>query len=346
MSKAVSNNNQTVTHATQNRILVLGPAWVGDMVMAHSLIQMLSLESDTIIDVAAPAWSAKIASRMKEVSNVIPMNLPHGKFNLKLRYEIAQQLKKNNYTHAYVLQNNWKSALIPFFANIPKRIGFLGEYRWGLLTDTLYGRKKIKRTVDQYRALGTTNKIQIKPELKPMPKLEADTQQAYALAEQFNVTLSKPLLALCPGAEYGPSKQWPADYFIELAKAAMENGWQVCLLGSKKDKIVAALIQNAVPNLINVVGKTDLLEAIDLLSLAKTVVSNDSGLMHIASALNKKVIAIYGATHSDVAPPLTTQGHILEINNLACRPCKKRVCPLGHHDCMRGIRPEEVLAAL
>jgi heptosyltransferase-2 len=243
-----------------------------------------------------------------------------------------------------VLPNSWKSALIPFFAGIPRRTGYIGELRWGLLNDARkLDKTRLRMTVQRFVALAASdNGI---PEYA-FPRLSISTAQQQAVCEKFGIGSDRKILALCPGAEYGPAKRWPVEHFAAVAQAMQAQGWQVWLLGSDKDKPVTSQI-NALSGQVcwDFAGTTDLAEAVDLMSLAAVVISNDSGLMHVAAALDKKLIALYGSSDPGFTPPLHKDAVIINLK-LDCSPCFKRDCPLGHTHCLTGIAPERVLAAI
>ncbi|MGZ8915948.1 MAG: lipopolysaccharide heptosyltransferase II, partial [Methylobacter sp.] len=281
------------------KILVVGPFWVGDMVMAQSLfITLKKVLSECRIDVLAPAWSFSLLERMPEVSKAIAMPLTHGEFGLPARIRLGRQSASEKYDQAILLPNSWKSALIPFFAAIPVRTGFLGEGRWGLLNDIgMLDEKSLTMTVQRFVALGLPGSTSLPPEY-PIPALTIEPGRQQAVIQKFNLTPpSAKVLALCPGAEYGPAKRWPASYFAEVVRHKLDQGWQVWIFGSDKDKEVAELINKAALGFCtDFTGRTTLAETVDLLSLANTVVTNDSGLMHVAAALDKKIIALYGSS--------------------------------------------------
>lgn len=320
------------------------------MVMAQSLFMTLKDAYPACrIDVLAPAWSLPLLERMPEIAKRIVNPLQHGEFNLMARFKLGRGLQAENYDQAIILPNAWKAALIPFFAKIPKRTGFIGECRWGLLNDARkLDKHKLTMTVQRFVALGLAYDAPQPPEFK-QPFIPANTIGQAAVIQKFGLTMDSKILALCPGAEYGPSKRWPAEYFANVAQAKIGQGWQVWLLGSDKDKEAAEAIATLTDNQCrNFIGLTTLTEAVDLLSLSNTVVANDSGLMHLAAALGKKIIAIYGSTPPDFAPPLSDSAQSVSLH-LPCSPCRKRVCPLypvGHPDhtqCLTGIRPEQIL---
>ncbi|MDD5228142.1 MAG: lipopolysaccharide heptosyltransferase II [Methylococcales bacterium] len=329
------------------KILIIAPSWVGDMVMAQSLFIALKENNPNCqIDVLAPAWSLGLLARMPEVSQTFVIPLTHGEFNVKARFLLGRKLRVEKYDQAIVLPNSWKSALIPFFANIPKRTGFLGEARFGLLNDARKLDKSVlTMTVQRFVALAeSTSPL---PPFKggmcfKFPLLNVIELQQKTVIDKFNLRLSQPILVLCAGAEYGSAKRWTETHFAELASQKIAEGWQIWLIGSEKDKFVTEEINKLTGwQCQDFTGKTDLTEAVDLLSLAHTVVSNDSGLMHVAAALNKKVVAIYGSSDPKFTPPLHADAKIVTLN-LPCSPCFKRDCPLQHRRCLTDILPTQI----
>lgn len=330
-----------------DRTLVVAPSWVGDMVMAQACLQAIKQHfPHTLVDVLAPEWCNAIALRMPEVSRTFALPVKHGELALKKRYRLAKALSEHAYQRCYVLPNSFKSALIPFFANIPRRIGYRGEWRYGLLNEVRHlNKKKFPLMVQRYNALGYAKEAMpatfFRPSLKVSPHERESTRVRHQLVSQ------KPVLILCPGAEFGPSKQWPLPHYAQVAQHYLDQAWQVWVLGSKKDSELTANIKmrlHSAQCYRDLAGQTSLSEAIDLMSAADLVISNDSGLMHIASALDKNLVALYGSTDPGFTPPLHAKVKILK-ETLACSPCFKRTCPLHHHHCMTRLSVEKVLQA-
>jgi heptosyltransferase-2 len=330
------------------KILVVGPSWVGDMVMAQSLfITLKNTHPDCQIDVLAPSWTLSLLQRMPEVNEAIIMPVPRGRFALMERIELGKSLRAAGYDQAILLPNSWKSAIPTFFGNIPLRTGYIGECRWGLLNDARkLDKKQLTMTVQRFVALGLPADAPMPPQC-PQPALAISQDRQQAVIDKFQLApKSGAILALCPGAEYGPAKRWPPEHYAEVARQKIADGWQVWLFGSEKDQNDAAQINQAVAGVCtDFTGRTSLDEAVDLMSLADAVVSNDSGLMHVAAALDKKVIAVYGSSDPGFTPPLNGKARIVTLN-LDCSPCFKRECPLGHGQCLTGISPEQVLEAI
>jgi heptosyltransferase II len=332
---------------SNTKILVVGPSWVGDMVMAQSLFMVLCEQFPNCeIDVMSPGWSLPLLARMPEVRDGLEMPLGHGQLQLGLRRKLGKSLIEKHYDRVYVLPNSLKSALIPFWAKIPMRTGYVGELRWGLLNDARkLDKKALTKTVQRFVALAL-EKTSTPPQTWPYPKLTVNDDDVTDALNRMGLNRDKPVLALCPGAEYGPAKRWPEKHNAAVAKVMRDKGWQVWIFGSEKDQPVGEAIQHMVgEGCVDLTGKTSLADAIDLMSLSKIVISNDSGLMHVAAALGCKVIAIYGSSDPGFTPPLHDQAEILTLN-LDCSPCFKRECPLGHLNCLNDLSPERVLDIL
>lgn len=331
------------------KILVVGPSWVGDMVMSQVLYRHLQqTRPGVIIDVAAPAWSEPILERMPEVSRAITKPIGHGEPAIGRRWKLGRALRAENYDQAIMLPNSFKSALIPFFAGIPRRTGWRGEMRYGLLNDMrILNEQALPLMVQQFAALGQDASA-VLPEILPAPRLVVDEAQATACREKFRIAADVPILALCPGAEFGSAKRWPAEYYGQLAKQFLDRGWQVALFGSANDQPVTAEIVSAAggsERCFDLAGRTQLAEAVDMLSLATAVVSNDSGLMHIAAALARPLVVIYGATSPGFTPPLNDNSSVV-VSEIDCAPCFQRECPLGHHKCMRDTPVDQLTGKL
>ena len=301
------------------RTLVVAPNWIGDALMAQPLLARLG----GTIDVLAPPWVAPVVRRMPEVAEVIEAPLRHGALQLGERWRLARQLKRRGYERAVVLPNTWKSALVPFMAGIPERVGYVGEMRYGLL-NSLHKNKKSPMP-EHYAVLGTGS-----GQHRPLQVSSEEIKEAKA-----RHGIQGDYVVFCPGAEYGPAKRWP--YFGELAAALQAP---VVLLGSKNDEPAAAGIRGK-----NLVGKTSLDDALRLIAGASAVVSNDSGLMHVAAALGRPQVALFGSSSPEHTPPASDRARVLWLR-LECSPCFERECPLGHFRCMKEMGVDQVLAAL
>lgn len=338
-------------HSVVNRqikILVVGPAWVGDMVLAQSLFKVLKQRHpDSRIDVVAPAWTLPVLERMEDVDEGIALPIKHGELALGKRFQIGRTLREREYDWSIVLPNSFKSAIVPYAAHAKRRTGFVGELRYGLLNDARkLDKRALPRTVDRFVSLAL-NPGEPLPETLPMPRLLAHREKMlHALNAIEHAMPEVPVLALCPGAEYGPAKRWPIEYFAELARAKLAAGWEVWLFGSERDTpVTSAIDQLTGGRCLDLGGRTSLAEAIDLLSLATVVVSNDSGLMHIAAALDRRMVALYGSSDPRHTPPMSDKAKVLYLG-IECSPCFERECPLKHLNCLKGITPQQVLAAM
>jgi len=303
-----------------SRILVVAPNWIGDALMAQPLLSRLK---GATIDVLAPPWVAPVARRMPEVRDVISADLRHGTLQLRDRWRLARTLK-GRYDSAFVLPNSWKSALIPFLARIPRRIGYLGEMRYGLLNVI---RKKTGAPMPQhYAALAGGAELSA-------PRLRVSAPEIEEVKRRFGI--DGRYAVLCPGAEYGPAKRWP--YFKETAERL---GMPSVIVGAAKDRAAAAGIRGK-----DLVGRTTLDEAICLIAGAALVLSNDSGLMHVAAALERPQVALFGSSSPLHTPPASSRARVLWLR-LECSPCFERECPLGHFRCMKDISVDRVLAEI
>jgi heptosyltransferase-2 len=329
------------------KYLIVGPSWVGDMVMAQSLfIDLKERQPACQIDVLAPAWTAALLDRMPEVANLIQANFNHGQLSLGERVNLGRSLRINNYSHAIVLPNSIKSALVPWIAKIPIRIGFVGEQRWGLLNDIRkLDKQRLPMTVQRFLALaGPKDAPPRTLKLIPTPFLKVQNTEVLALLERNQLSKQGEVLVLCPGAEFGASKQWPARYYAEVANHYLDLGWKVWLMGSQSDVESGQQINQLCGSAcVELAGQTTLPEAVDLLSCANLVVSNDSGLMHIAAALQIPLVAVYGSTDPGHTPPLS-DNHVIARLGLDCSPCFKRQCPLQHLDCLNKLMPSQIIA--
>lgn len=325
-------------------ILVVGPSWVGDMVMAQALFMRLRQRHPGVaIDVLAPGWSLPILARMPEVRAGIELPLRHGELNIGARRRLGRALHSRQYEQAIVLPNSWKSALVPYFAGIPRRTGYRRELRYGLLNDLrTLDKAVLPRTVQQYVALGEESAPRQAPAVPP-PRLRTDPARIATLQRELDLDADRPAVALMPGAEYGPAKRWP--YYDALAGRLAGQGRQVWILGSAKEKELGQSIAQGRPHIYDLCGRTQLADVVDLLGAAAAAVSNDSGLMHVASAVGTPLVALYGSSSPKMTPPLSPGAKVLYLG-LDCSPCFERECPLGHFNCLRQMSVEQVVEAL
>ena len=338
------------------KILVIGPSWVGDMMMSQSLYRTLKAEYPSAeIDVMAPAWCRPLLARMPEVNQALAMPLGHGALGLGERRRLGRALRANRYDRAYVLPNSFKSALVPFFADIPQRTGWRGEMRYGLLNDVrVLDKAAFPLMVQRYVALaydkGRIQRADDLPQPLLWPQLQVSDEEIADTTAAFNLTDSRPIVGFCPGAEFGPAKRWPHYHYATLAQRLIENGYQIALFGSAKDheageQIRAALQEDARDFCLNLAGKTQLEQAVILIAACRAVVSNDSGLMHVAAALNKPLIALYGPSSTDFTPPLSDKARVIRLIS-GYHKVRKGDAEQGYHQSLIDIQPQQVLDAL
>ncbi|HZF20227.1 MAG TPA: lipopolysaccharide heptosyltransferase II [Burkholderiales bacterium] len=326
------------------KILIVAPNWIGDALLAQPLFaRLLQKFPGASIDALAPGWTAAVLRRMPEIADVIDAPFDHGELKLAERWRLARALRGQAYDQAFVLPNTLKSALIPFFAGIPLRTGFTGELRYGLLNGVhRLDEKALPLMAERYAQLAEEPGS---PPARPLAEvgLRVDQANLAAALKRLGLSRAKPVVAFCPGAEYGPAKRWPARYFAELATKLAAQDRVVWLFGSGKDtEIGEEIVRLSMGAVVNLCGRTDLASAIDLLSLAEVVVSNDSGLMHVAAAVGRPVVALYGSSSPDHTPPLS-RTHRIVRTGIDCSPCYARECPLGHFKCMNELTPARVL---
>lgn len=329
------------------KILIVAPSWIGDTILAQPLFSRLHEKHAGLhLDVLAAGWSAPLLARMPEVREVIDSPFRHGEFNFAARLQLARQLRTTGYDEAIVLPNSWKSALIPFLAGIPKRTGYVGEQRYGLINNRhRLDDKRHPRLADRYVRLADDPGRHPHLSLR-RPHLSSSREQQRATRAALGLPLDRAPVVFCPGAEFGPAKRWPARYYATLATAVGHVDDPVWLVGSPKDEAVGRKIEElARGTAINLCGRTTLEQAIDLLAGARHVVCNDSGLMHIAAALDRPLVAVFGSSSFGYTPPMSPTAKIVSLE-LKCSPCFKRECPEGHLYCLNDLTPDRVLAAM
>ena len=330
-----------------SRTLIVAPNWIGDALLAQPLFARLREQRPgERIDALAPPWTAPVLGRMPEIDEVIQSPFDHGEFKLAARWRLGRRLKERGFARAIVLPNSWKSALVPFFAGIPERIGYVGEARYGLLNVIhKLDEKALPLMAERYAKLAEDPS---EPPQRPLPRVRLRVDEANLIINigRLGLDRSRPVVAMCPGAEYGPAKRWPTRHFATLARKLRARGKTVWLFGSQKDRPVAdeivALSDGAC---VNLCGRTNLASAIDLMSVAQCVVTNDSGLMHVAAARGRPIVALYGSSSPHHTPPLSPNARLVTLS-LECSPCYQRECPLGHFKCLNDLEPERVAAEI
>jgi len=325
------------------KILVVAPSWIGDTVLSQPLFKLLHARHPGLaLDVIAPPWTLPVLRRMPEIRQAGAHNFMHGELQLPDRYALGRRLARERYDEALILPNTLKSALVPLFARIRKRTGYRGESRWLVLNDLRQlDEQALPQIAQRYAALGLPAGAQL-PRPLPLPRLAVDHAARLQTLEQLGLASAGQAVAFCPGAEYGPAKRWPAPYFAELARKLAAGGHPVWLIGSSNDAPVGEEIVRLAPGTcLDLCGKTTLDQAIDLLASARLVVTNDTGLMHVAAAVGTPLLALYGSSTPAFTPPMSERATIMKLD-IPCSPCFERTCPLGHFDCMNRLRPENV----
>ncbi|UCH47386.1 MAG: lipopolysaccharide heptosyltransferase II [Betaproteobacteria bacterium] len=317
------------------RALVVAPSWIGDAVLSQPLLARLAAQRpESAIDVFAPKWVLPVYVRMPEVARTIENPFGHGQLALGQRRRVGRALAQNGYSHAYVLPNSLKSALVPWFAGIARRVGYIGEMRYLLLNDRRpLDKQRLPLMVERFAWLAQPATSELD---RPVahPRLHVAANEFSETCQHLELGSPRRLACFCPGAEFGPAKRWPAGHFADLAKRLADKGYAVWLLGSAADKPVGdEIARSSGGSAINLCGTTSLDQAVVLLSGAHLVVTNDSGLMHVAAALERPTIAIYGSSSPSFTPPLSDVARVVKLD-LPCSPCFARTCPLKHFDCM------------
>jgi heptosyltransferase-2 len=329
------------------RTLVISPNWIGDAVMAQPLLRLLKqAHPESAIEVLAPPQVVPVWRRIREADHIMVTPFRHRALQLGERLRTAHRLRQRGYDAAYVLPNTLKYALIPWLAGIPQRVGYKGEMRYGMVNVMHHDDAPPRSMVPFYAALAH-EPGQLPPGGLQRPSLVVAGEETEAICRRLDIALDRPLVAFAPGAEFGIAKRWPPAHYGELAArvAGALPGVQIALLGSPNDRATCEQVQSyaghAAGSVLNLAGRTSLDEAIALVAQTTAMVSNDSGLLHIASALNRPVVGLYGSTDPTYAPPLSEVARTISLK-LECSPCRKRECPLGHHDCMNKMSVERV----
>jgi heptosyltransferase II len=325
-------------------ILIVPYMWIGDFVRCHSVVTVLRRRfPDRPVDLLATTLCAPLADYMPGVRQAIVADLPRGRLALSLQTALAERLKREGYGMALTIPRTWKSALAPFLAGIPQRVGFAGEARFLLINDVRFGERKLPRMVDRCAMLALPRGAE-RPAQWPMPELKVAASEAAAWRARRGLAADgRPVVALAPGA-VGPSKRWPSASYAALARQLTADGISVWILGGPGEKSLAAEIAGD-SGARDLTGD-DLRDAILALASASAAISNDSGLLHVAAALGIPSIGIFGPTSPWHWAPLNPLAAVVETRSaLDCRPCHKPECRLLHHRCMRDIVPEQILAA-
>tara|TARA_X000000368_G_scaffold54958_1_gene39033 strand:- start:3086 stop:4105 length:1020 start_codon:yes stop_codon:yes gene_type:complete len=333
------------------KFLIVGPSWVGDAVMAQTLYKLIKESNvNSKIEVLSPNWSIPILERMEEVSRSIISPFNHGELRIKSRFDFGRELREEGYERAIIMTNSLKSSLIPFFAKIPVRTGWLGEMRFGLINDF---RSKDKSNyplmIEQFAKL-SINPIKDLNKSLPYPSLTIDSDNLKEQLIKLEIDSEKPSIAICPGAEFGPAKRWPSNYYAEVCNEYLSRSWNILVFGSNNDEKIGNNIQKRIDKdlsdqFFNLIGKTSLIDVIDLLSHCKKVVTNDSGLMHIAAAVDTPLVAVYGPSSPQFTPPLI-DNHVVLRKSEGFDSIREGSEEHGYHESLIAIKPIEVLEGL
>ena len=332
--------------------LLIAPQWIGDAVMTQPLLAALHTQGHRLTVGALP-WVAPVYRAMAEVHRVIEFPFVHGRLQLSERRQLAKSLR-GQFQDAVVCPNSFKSALLPWLAGIERRTGYRGEARWGLLTHTLPNPPRHDRgsMVAHYLALAGISVPAVSKSRRPVLQVSPDTRIAVLGSWGLH---ANGYYVFAPGAEYGPAKRWPAPHFAELAGRLDAP---VVLLGSAHeaplcDEIVRLAQRVRTGTCISLAGRSGLDESLALVAGARAVVSNDSGLMHIAAALGTPQVALFGSSNPRHTPPLSDTARVLWLKDdavysppLDCAPCYARSCPLGHTRCLQDLTPQRAAEAL
>ena len=319
---------------SNTRILIVAPAWVGDLVMSFTLMSALKeINKDAIIDLLVNENLSGLARCLPNVSKLIISETRHGKLSLFYRIKLGLKLRENKYSQCYILPNSFKSSIIPFVAKIKNRIGYLGEFRYGLINKVVESLDRKEGMVNRY--LNLINE-RYHPGLRPRI-----TPMTYKNIPNQKFAFKKNYVVFCPDAEFGPSKKWPIHKWLDLAKSISDRH-QVIFVGLDKS-ISTHIEQLGSANILDLMGRTSITDVLHIIKLSSCVVSNDSGLMHVAAALDRPVVAIYGSSSPIYTPPLISdEQKITHYEGLSCSPCFKKICPLGHTNCLINISVDNV----
>jgi len=320
------------------KLLIIPQNWLGDIVMSQTLLKRVKSENpNTEIDILVNSTFKSLVERMPEINKAVILDSGHKELGLLKRLNLARRIK-GNYDQSIVLSRSIKSALIPFFAKIPIRTGELGESRYILINDLKKFTKEDRRKT-AFRYVSMFSKKEEVLDEKYYPSLQSDPENIEILSDKYKLNLDKKIIIFAPGAAFGPSKMWPVEKFKELG-GKLNKDFFILILGSNNEKNIGdKIVTNK--NMINLCGETSITDAVDLMHISEFCVSNDSGLMHLASATNTKSISIYGATSPELTPPLTSNKEI-HYRGISCSPCFEKKCKYGHYNCLVEIQADDV----
>ena len=318
---------------SKNRILVIAPAWLGDLVISLSFLNALRKKFlNHQIDLIVNENLYDITKHFPNISKIIPVKIKHGKLSFFYRIRLGLELRKNHYVKCYILSNSIKSSMIPFIAKIKERISYIGEFRYGLINRIIEPIDRKEGMVNRYlNLLGSRYDESLMPRIN-YKNGNKDTNKS--------ISIDRDYIVFCPDAEYGPAKRWPINKWVELANK-INNQYQIIFIGL--DQSIDSSLKSIKTDYINLINKTSLNDILSILSNASCVIANDSGLMHLAAALDKPIVGIFGSSSPIYTPPLThDKKRSIIYKNLNCSPCFKRQCPLEHLNCLNDIHVDHV----
>jgi heptosyltransferase-2 len=324
-------------------ILIVPYMWIGDFVRCHSVVKLLKARFPARpVDLLSTTLCAPLTDYMPEVRQAIIVDLPRRRLPFAEHKSLADRLRREGYGTALIMPRTWKAAFAPFLAGIPDRVGWLGEWRFGLINELRWGERKRERMVDQCAALALPADAP-QPEQWPLPELRVPGSEVAGWRERLGLTDHRPVVTLAPGA-VGPSKRWPGTSFAELARALGDRDCGVWVIGSPSEAPLARIIKEQAPDARDLTG-TDLRNAVLALAASTVAISNDSGLLHVAAALGTPAIGIFGPTSPWHWAPLNPIAAAVQqtVETLSCQPCHKPTCRLQHHRCMRNISVAQIL---
>lgn len=340
-------NINSPTIAAESPILLVPYAWIGDFVRAHSVVKLLRHRwPRRPVDILTTSLCAPLVDYMPGARKAVVFDLPRSRIALARQRELAARLRREHYGTALIMPRTWKSALAPFLAGIPERTGFVGEARFGLLTDLRWGERKLPRMIDHFGALALPKGAPLLANW-PLPELKVSADElARWRSERGLQAAGMPVVTVGPGA-VGAGKAWPVGHYADLAKRLTTAGVEVWVIGSPRETPLAAEIAAAAGPRVRDVTSNDLRNGVLALAAADAAVSNDSGLMHIAAALGTPTIAIFGPTSPWHWAPLNPLAAVLEPPpDGPCPTCGRPACDNVKHRRTSDVAPERVHEAV
>jgi len=322
-------------------ILIIPYMWIGDFVRGHTVVRVLRQRwPNRPVDLLTTSLCAPLVDYMPGVRQAIVWDLPRSRLAVARQFKLARLLRERNYGTALVMPRTWKSAIAPALAGIPERVGFVGEFRFGLINRWRWGEKALPRLIDKNAALALPNGATLPLEW-PVPKLTVPPDEIARWRNTHGLDAS-PAVALAPGS-VGAGKRWP--YYAEAARLLADQGLQVWVVGGPGEKMLAEQIVAAGGPVVRDLTGTDLRNGVLAMAAAGVAISNDSGLMHVAAALGTPTIGIFGPTSPDLWAPLNGLAATIQTKPLPCQPCHRPICRMNDHRCMRDIPASDIVVA-